>query len=300
MGLFFQPGLASHSYEAIRDRDHLADMKAFIEQIWSIYAPYADPGFLEDAKFHFHQRTWEMYLWYVFKQQGFSPQKVSSAGPEFFIKIGNGKFWIEAIAPEAGDTADGVPPLPASRRVTSIVPEEKILLRFTHAFEKKLKAYTKGREKGVIGQEDGYIIAINGWEATGYRPNSKFPLAIKAAIGIGDLVVSVDPTQQTPSQWYHQDRAHVLKKSGSTVPTTAFLSTEYEGVSALLYSDIDIVNVRNVSGPLGSEMYYFHNPMAQNRLSCGVFKFCREYWFVREEGDEGVLYRKDWRTEEVG
>ena len=288
MKTFFQAGLACHSYEAIRDRDHLADAKAFIEQLWSIYSSYADPGFLEDAKTHFHQRTWEMYLWYVFKQHWFSPQKVSPAGPEFFIKIGNGKLWIEAIAPEAGDTEDAVP-LPANGRIES-VPEEKILLRYTHALEKKLKVYTKCREKGLIGPEDGYIIAINGSETTGYWPDFSFPLAIKAAIGIGHLVVSVDPTQQTPSRWYHQARAQVFKKSGSPVATTAFLSAEYEGVSALFFSDVDIVNVRE---PLGSEMYYFHNPKAQNPLPSGVFKFCREYWCVLEEGR---LHHKDWHA----
>ncbi len=154
METFFQASLACHSYEAIRDRDHLADAKAFIEQLWSIYSSYADPGFLEDAKTHFHQ-----------------------------------------------------------------------------------KVYTKCREKGLIGPEDGYIIAINGWETTGYRPDFSFPLAIKAAIGIGHLVVSVDPTQQTPSRWYHQERAQVFKKSGSPVATTAFLSAEYEGVLPHLLLD---------------------------------------------------------------
>jgi hypothetical protein len=298
MELFFQPGPASHSYEAIRDRDHLTDTKAVIEQIWSIYAPYADPGFLEDVKTHFHQRTWEMYVWFVFEHHGFAPQKISSAGPEFFVMIGSHRFWIEAIAPEKGDAEDAVP-LPSIGKV-QLVPETKILLRYTNALQKKLNAYTKSRESGRISQEDGYIIAINGWEATGYRPDSKPPLAIKAVFGIGDLVVSVDTTQQTPSQWYHQPRDHVSKKSASPVPTTAFLSMEYEVVSALFYSDIDIGNVVNVPRPLGSEMYYCHNPTAKTLLPRGVFRFCREYWFVREEGEGGKLYRKDWRTEGVG
>ena len=43
---FFRHGPASKAYEAIRDRGHLAGTKAFIEQLWSIYSSYADPGFL--------------------------------------------------------------------------------------------------------------------------------------------------------------------------------------------------------------------------------------------------------------
>lgn len=281
---------ADTSYEAVRDADHLADAKAFIEKIWAIYAPHADPGFLEDVRWHFHQRTWEMYVWYVFHYHSLHPAKVSPAGPEFFIVINGRRFWVEAIAPGVGDTVDAVP-LPAMRRIET-VPEEKILLRFTHALDKKLKALMKGRESGLICPEDGYIIAINGWHATGYRPDTPFvPFAIKAALGIGAPYVSVDPEGRTPSRWSYSARDHVLKVNGAVVATTAFLSPEYAGVSALLYSNTDIVNIRC---PIGTEMYYFHNPLARNKLPPGSFKFCREYSCNL---GEGKLYAKDWGGE---
>ena len=120
-------------------------------------------------------------------------------------------------------------------------------------------------------------------------PASRSRLA--AVLRASKEVVSVDVARKMPPHWYHQPREHVVK-NGSPVGTAAFLTAEYAGVSALLYSSLDLVNAGlRVRDPLGSEMYYFHNPQASTPLPRGPFKFGREYV---ANLDQGKLTHREW------
>lgn len=279
------------AYEAVRDAPHLADVREFIECLWLRYELYADKHFLDDAKRQFHQRTWELYVGCVLLQQGFDINKVSNAGPEFFIEIGGEKIWIEAIAPEAGQGADSVPPLLFGAKIVQPTPEEQILLRFTHALSTKLEKYQADLQKGLIGPEDCYVIAINGYRALDGRADPGVPYVIKAVLAVGGLVVSFDPKGSEPDEVFYKRRTQVVKKGGTPVPTKAFLSAEYAGISGLLYSPRDIVNVKH---PLGSEMFYLHNPLTKNPVHRGAFRFCREYWYSLETEQ---MEHRDWLKE---
>lgn len=174
MGSFFQPGPASAPYEAVRDLGHLARVKIFIEHLGAAYRPSSDPHFLEDAKKHFHHRTWELYLWHVLKQHGFDPQKSGSVGPDFYFMSGEERTWVEAVAPGRGIGPDAVPKLrtfnemleAGEEAIAQQVPEEVIILRFTQAIRYKLMKYAEYRSKGIVRSDDRFIIAINGCEAT--------------------------------------------------------------------------------------------------------------------------------------
>ena len=61
-------------YACIRDDPSRKDDRNFVEELWQEYAPYAEPEFLEDAKRHFHQKAWEMYLACVFLKNGLQLQ----------------------------------------------------------------------------------------------------------------------------------------------------------------------------------------------------------------------------------
>jgi hypothetical protein len=56
--------------------------------------------------------------------------------------------------------------------------------------------------------------------------------------------------------------------------------------------NIDPANVYEISGLGGSFFLYLHNPSAKTELARGTFKFCKEYWYLIEEGK---LEFKDWR-----
>lgn len=292
---FFQSGRASQPYESVRDHANFADTKSLIESIWREYHPHADPHFLTDAKQHFHQRTWEMYLWYVLHSNGFSPTKPGPKGPDYRFQFGEKTVWVEAVAPGRGESQDAVPQLQflndMPEPIAQDVPEEAILLRFTKALEDKRKQYEEFRSENDARNTDTFIIAINGCLATDYRGDSSVPYVIKATIGIGHLMVMFDPTGKEAPHSRYQRREQVLKNNNEPIPTNLFLRDEYQHVSGVLYSPKDVCNVPR---QLGAEMYYFHNPRAHNLLPFGVFKFCREYWV--DLGRE-VLEHKDWYAE---
>lgn len=285
----FEKGEASDSsYKTVRDYHNAAVAKGRIEHFWMLYAPFADRQCRNDAKAHFHQRTWEIYLGAIPRMHGFELHKIGDEGPEFYVEIGGMKVWLEAIAPGPGelDKADSVPPLQFGRLIAQDVPEEKIILRFTQALKEKLTKYETARRKGIISAKDGYIVAINGWAATNFRGEEFLPHIIKAVLAVGPLTVMFS---QKRVESFYQRRLDVKKENLSSVPTKAFLSPEYVGISGLLYSSTDIVNVRE---PFGSEIFFLHNPLAKNPIPAGTFRFQCEYRYSLETEQ---LNHCDWR-----
>ncbi len=143
---FFSLGICGdRDYEAVRDSDlpQMKVCKSFVEELWRDYEPYCDTNFLSNARSQFHQRFWEMYLCVTMIKRGFAIEKSGNAGPEFSITINGRKFWLEAIAPEAGTTEDRVPELVMEQ--VNPVHTEKILMRYTAALKEKLDKYQASR-----------------------------------------------------------------------------------------------------------------------------------------------------------
>lgn len=122
------------------------------------------------------------------------------------------------------------------------------------------------------------------------RGEPQVPYVIKGTVALGYLQVSFDPTGLDPSHSRYERRELIRKNSQESVSTDLFLKAEYGPVSGVLYSPKDILNVPE---RIGSEMYYFHNPLAANPIVRGAFRFCREYWADLEEG---LLDHRDWHV----
>ena len=62
--MFFSDGPAQDkAYVVCRDSQWRGDIREMIEGLWRRYQPYCpDLHFLSDARSHFAQRTWELYL----------------------------------------------------------------------------------------------------------------------------------------------------------------------------------------------------------------------------------------------
>ena len=73
---FFMPGPCD-DLAYLNTRDHLrgANHISFVEQLWGRFYPLADPHFREDARTHFLQRFWEMYLAVALLEHGFDLQR---------------------------------------------------------------------------------------------------------------------------------------------------------------------------------------------------------------------------------
>ncbi|HEY3489830.1 MAG TPA: hypothetical protein VGK27_06890 [Candidatus Deferrimicrobiaceae bacterium] len=271
---FFLPGIkdCDCGYLNIQRSEFLRPVKINIERLWEIYQPYADRHFREDACKHFLQRYWEMYLAVALIDSGFTLFKPSDEGPEFFIEIDGRRVWVEAIAPEGGEGPDRVSEFPPGAAFN--VPTEKILLRYTHALAEKHAKYQRDLEKGIIGIDDGYILAIN----CRMIPHASFggviPYPIQAYLPFGHPAVSFDVRTGKIVDRYFEKREAISKLAGAQIPTTAFLNPAYAGISAIIHSAVDAANSPVIHG---EDFVVLHNPLAAQPIREGAFSRWRQY-----------------------
>lgn len=272
---FFMDGPCQDlAYQNTRDHPRGEDDKSFVEQLWARFYPLADPHFREDARNHFHQRFWEMYLAVTLMEHGFKLQRHGDTGPEFYAVVGTRRIWFEAVAPGPGDGPDHVPQL-VFGEVTDI-PTEQILLRFTHAFTEKRRKYATALDKGIISDEDPYVLAINSLGIR-YAPDGpSLPYFIQAFLPFGPLTVLLDVKTGAAKESFYSYRPQVSKASGSPVSTAAFLDEEASFCSAVLHS-----GVHSATSPqqFGGDFAVLHNPKARRPIAAAVLNWCKQATF---------------------
>ncbi len=107
---FFSTGPAGALYAAHLEHGTKTGVRERIEELWARYRPYCpDAHFLSDARKHFVQRTWEMYLACALMDVGFELSRPPPKGPDILTTLDGSRLWIEAVAPTAGDGPDAVP-----------------------------------------------------------------------------------------------------------------------------------------------------------------------------------------------
>jgi len=279
---FFMDGPCEDlGYLNTRNHPNDAEDKRFVEELWSRFHQLADPHFCEEARTHFLQRFWEMYLAVALLEHGFDLQRHGNEGPEFYAIVGNRRIWFEAIAPGPGDGPDQVPQLIFSDEFSddvesSEVPTEKILLRFTNALTVKRERYAAALKKGIISVEDSYVLAINSRGIRHAPYGNSMPYFIQAFLPFGPLTVSIDAKTLEVKDSFYQYQPEVLKLCGKKVSTRTFLDKEAAFCSVVLHSGVDCANHPN---QLGGEFSILHNPNAQRPLDAAVFQWCEQFTF---------------------
>lgn len=275
---FFIQGESSDiAYSNVRDIAHHKDTRQFIDSLWVKYKPLADERFQEDAKIHFLEQFWEMYLAVAFMDRGLKLVSLGGEGPEFYFEMSKRRIFVEAIAPSQGDGLDQVPG--PQFGVASRTPTEKILLRFTHALEEKRKKYLLAIDKGIITYEDGYILAINSSGMHHGPGGDTLPFFVKAYLPIGSLAVAIDPKTSKVVDSYYQYRDKISKQAGANISTNAFLDPEFQFVSAVLHSRVDCVNRPT---EIGSDFEILHNPKAVHSIDPATFPWAT-HWVLRDD-----------------
>jgi type I restriction enzyme S subunit len=272
---FITEGECEPAYTNLRDLSEVAHHRKFVENLWAIYAPYADDHFVTDARMHLQERFWEMYLGCTLIKNGFELFNPSRRGPEFYCQTDGARCWFEAITPGPGTGRDLVPEIEYNTTVATRVPEEQIILRLRHAIHEKYKKYEICLRDGDLTKKDAYVIAINSKRVRQPIPDSTPPYIIKAVFPVGPLAVSIDPrTREVVDRTYlHRDQ--IVKQSGNPVSTNVFLDERYAGISAVLYSSVDVANYPE---RLGADFRLVHNPLAQVPITRSSFAFGIEYW----------------------
>lgn len=270
-GFFIQGEGSDLGYLNVRDRPHHENTRQFVDSLWVRYAPLADAHFRADAKNHFLERFWEMYIAVTFMERGFKLCRVGGEGPEFYFELSQRRIWVEAVAPGPGTGPDQV--CEPQNGVVTKVPTEKILLRFTQALVDKRKKYLEALRKDIVSCEDGYLLAINSSRIPHPLCSNTMPYFVQAFLPCGSLAVARDPKTGNIVDSFHQYRDTVVKQSGQDISTKAFLDSEFQFVSAVLHSRVDCVNCPM---ELGADFCILHNPSAVHGIDPLVFPWSKQ------------------------
>jgi len=271
------------AYRNVRDNPERPEVRAFVDSLWSQYRDLADKHFRQDARNHFLERFWEMYLAVTLKERGFQLIRVGGKGPEFFFLQNGHKVWVEAVAPRPGEGEDRVPEVRYDGEVQD-VPTEKIILRFTNALAEKRNKYNNMLQEQIIAPDDFYLLAINSRGIPHAPYHNTMPFFVQAFLPFGNLTALIDNKTGKIVKTSYQKRENVIKAKGSSVPTTAFLNPEFSFVSAVLHSGVDCANRPAI---LGDDFSILHNPTASHPFEPSVFQWCKQMFY-----QDGKLERR--------
>ena len=214
-----------------------------------------------------------MYLAVTMLDKGFQLTKHQNAGPDICTEIGGRRFWFEATAPTDGEGEDRVPESQIFR--VRYVEPDKIALRFTNVLGEKRKAYRNACTRGIVRDEDGYVIGINSAGIDSGSDRDNLPYWLRGFLPLGPLSVSFNKTTARLSEEpYYQYQKAVLKSSGAEVRTNNFLHEQFRFCSAALHSSATWMHPEN---PLGIDFEILHNPLAIHPLDQAVFPWCTQY-----------------------
>ena len=278
---FFLPGDAPNvAYRNICDKTTgpAPKARAFIEELWLRYRGHEDPHFLRDAQTHFLERFWEMYLAVSFMERDLKPSREGGAGPEFSCRYMGQKIWVEAVAPGPGRGEDGVEEPEIG--LATYVPTERILLRFTNALAEKRTRYLAAHKKGIIADQDCYVLAVNSRGIPHAPYGNTLPFFVQALLPIGNPTMVINRATGEVTDSYYALRETITKTKGAVVSTTAFLDPQFSFVSAVLHSGVDCVNRPEV---LGDDFVVLHNPTARRPLELSAFNWCKQYVYNNGE-----------------
>jgi hypothetical protein len=284
MSTLLDPGVefTDGEFGIMRDGPQYEKERAFLQQLWQVYEPYADRHFKAELAHQFHQRFWEMYLACGLMNQGFELLPKQD-GPDICFMMGDSRVWLEACAPRGGKGRDAVK-VPETDLVT--VPEGGIILRYRSVIEAKYRQYTRYCDSGLVEVKEPYVIAVNGARVPLSGADDDIPLIVQAVLPIDPNTVTIDlRTRQVVDHRLHY-RPEIPKKSGAAVSTRVFVDEAYSGISGVLFSNS---SASYHSASIGEEFVFIHNARASSPLPQGWLPVGREFWVAGAS-----LKQKNW------
>lgn len=162
----------------------------------------------------------------------------------------------------------------------SIVPADRIVLRYSNAIATKHDKYQGYLKTGRVSKADAYVVAVNGWPLGYSWASDELPRFIKAIYPLGALGFAIDPATRELVDRKHQFRPLINKNNRSTVSTQLFLREHYAGISAVLHSHAQAF----MSQSLGSDFHLALNPLARQPLPEGLLPSRREWRAMARAG----------------
>lgn len=259
---------------------HAPNYQASVLQLWDRYRDLGLPNddfvaeLTSGKKPSLFQRVWEMMVARHLDAQGHKLTCLGR-GPDFRFEHDGVTVWVEAIAPEPRGLPDHwlTEPAPGEFRVGT-VPHDEVLLRWTSAFKEKWQKLQEYHEKGIVGPDDAYVIAISGVQLGSIPMDhgiSRLPLAVETVFPVGPLAVILNTETNRIEGLRISERFLIRNANNAPVPTTPFVDTTYAGISAVFGCSID----RCAEPALPA--YVAHNPLARVHIALGTLGTVEEW-----------------------
>jgi hypothetical protein len=284
-GPFFQSGPAADPlYRKVRDCSPpwMVEAKAFVEELWTEAWPYVDADLPAQARVGFFSRYWELYLTVALLRWSVplvarASRGATTRGPDLLAAF-SPRVFLEAVAVTPGKGPDAVPEVVSGK--AQDVPHNEVILRIRSGIKEKHEKLAAYETQGILLPTDAFVIALNAGQIYPAKLPPVLPHEVMAVLPFGDAVAQVDLTTNTWSDGGFTYRRLIQKRFGAPVSTDIFDCPSYSGISALLYSRIDLLNrpEKIGQGPIGADFSIVHNPFARIPLPHGLFPCWREYW----------------------
>jgi len=235
------------------------------------------------------QRAWEMMVARHLDALGYA---ITTAphGPDFRFEYDGRTYWVEAVSPEPM----GVPedflesPKPGEFKIGN-VPHEEVRRRWITAIKAKADKLTGYRAKGIVGDDDAYIIAVNGCQLGAFPIHhgvSQFPYAVEAVYPAGPIAVPVNKETGAFGTPYVSNQWAIKSAQGKPVPTSMFVNERYADVSGIIACTSD----RSEEPILSLDVV--HNHFAKVPIPQGLFGEDADEWVPESDGKDGIDVKK--------
>ncbi|MEK7624988.1 MAG: hypothetical protein AAB467_01410 [Patescibacteria group bacterium] len=263
----------------------IEERKRKIDALWPAFKPYADKEFLKGIRVNFDQRCWEMYLANIFTDHFDISSSVKNHGPDYVL---DDRICVEAIACKRGESPNGVPELyitnPTEDKLLFVdtIPEDKMILRITHAIHEKYAQYSRWLSSLTsVNEKSPLVIAVN-TGGLGFPSPGDLPLVLKPLFGIGHRQFRKEAGRLVDSGW--SGRPTISKNNGTQIDACFFEDQKYAAISAVLFSE---TRTLDHSSHIGEDCIVVHNPNAKNPIDQKVFSFL-DQWI---EAGESIVHR---------
>lgn len=277
MVAFFTAGPARDAaYTNLRDlpEDRVGKYRCFVEYLWRRYQGNEDANFLSNARDHFDQRFWEMYLWVALVDLGFEPHKENDAGPDYYIELDGVRYWVEAVCPMRGSNPDAIPEEQYDLECRN-VPVDKIMLTFTNAISKKTRKHREDIEKKRVSSSDGYILAISSAGLPiSARVDSDIPYIVRACYGIGNMAIPINVMSMEMGEPHYQEKIECNKHNGVPVSLVSLRQNGDPLLSGIIYS---AATCTSLDCRPGGDFHFLANASADVSVPWDKFS-CMKRW----------------------
>lgn len=190
----------------------------------------------------FFPRLWELHICSLLLHWGFDVLPRANrkkSVPDFCIKYGDKRMWVEAVCPDLGDVdaapahPDLIPGQLYSRTIDIASDNRPRVVRASSALDAKIKKYKERYlPSGVVSESDPYIIAVN-TNRICYVDSTMVEEQLLYGMGLHQINLK---TGEASRQWI----PNAVKQSTgneTSIPVAYFLRPEYKFISACIFSN---------------------------------------------------------------